>query len=95
MVPETSSDAPDTRGKTVLTLSYWESLEGLRKFTCASAHMTGQLWWERGAMDKYPHFGIMHEVYEVPAGNWENVFHNFRPFGICKLVIRHEKRLEC
>jgi hypothetical protein len=46
--------------------------------------MKGQLWWERTAMKTYKHIGVMHEVYEVPAGNWENVFHNFRPFGIGK-----------
>jgi hypothetical protein len=76
---------PDTQGKTMVFLSYWKTLEGLHKFAHASAHMKGQTWWEKGASEEFPHIGIMHEVYEVPAGNWENVFHNYRPFGICKL----------
>lgn len=25
--------------------------------------------------------GIMHEIYDCPAGNFENVYINFRPFG--------------
>jgi hypothetical protein len=74
----------DTKGRTVVYLSYWKTLEGLHKFAHASPHMKGQLWWEQGGMDEFPHIGIMHEVYEVPAGNWENVFHNYRPFGICE-----------
>jgi len=74
----------DSKGTTAVYLSYWKTLEGLHKFAHASPHMKGQLWWENGAMDEFPHMGIAHEVYEVPPGNWENVYHNFRPFGICK-----------
>ncbi|KAF2790464.1 hypothetical protein K505DRAFT_351946 [Melanomma pulvis-pyrius CBS 109.77] len=36
-----------------------------------------------GAGEKFRHIGIMHETYEVPQGHWENISHNFRPFGIC------------
>lgn len=76
----------DSKGQTEVTLSYWKTLEGLHKFAHASAHMKGQLWWERGASEDYPHIGIMHEVYDVPAGNWENIYQNFRPFGVRKLA---------
>jgi len=75
-------ESGNDKSTTTVTLSYWKTLDGLYAFTSAKAHMNGQLWWERGAMDEYPHIGIAHEVYEVPAGNWENVFHNFKPFGI-------------
>lgn len=87
MVAQNSDSRSDGQGKTSVWLSYWKSLEGLHKFAHAEAHMKGQLWWEKGAMDKYPHIGVMHETYEVPKGNWENVFHNFRPFGICKWIL--------
>lgn len=73
---------PDAQGQTTVFLSYWKTLDGLREFAHAETHMKGQLWWERGAMDAFPHIGIMHETYQVPAGSWENVFHNYRPFGI-------------
>ncbi|KAH7374308.1 hypothetical protein BKA66DRAFT_468226 [Pyrenochaeta sp. MPI-SDFR-AT-0127] len=82
MVTQDSGERLDERGNTTVFLSYWKSLEGLHKFAHAEPHMKGQLWWERGAMEKFPYIGVMHETYEVPKGNWENVFHNFRPFGI-------------
>jgi heme-degrading monooxygenase HmoA len=71
-------------GKTVVFLSYWKTLDGLHAFAQADAHRKGWLWWDRGANEKYKHIGIAHEVYEVPAGNWENIFHNFPKFGIGK-----------
>lgn len=81
---EVTGSRPDEQGSTVLVLSYWKTLEGLHEFAHSETHMKGQLWWEKGASEDFPHIGIMHETYEVPAGNWENVFHNFRPFGIGK-----------
>lgn len=42
--------------------------------------------WDRGAGEKFRHIGIMHETYEVPQGHWENISHNFRPFGICNYL---------
>lgn len=84
MVTQDDGNRPDAQGKTLFYLSYWKSLEGLHKFAHGKVHMKGQMWWDNGAMNKYSHIGMMHEVYEVPKGNWENVFHNFRPFGICE-----------
>ncbi|KAF2030782.1 hypothetical protein EK21DRAFT_111653 [Setomelanomma holmii] len=72
----------DTKGTTTVYLSYWKTLEGLHKFAHGNVHMQCQMWWDRTAMKEFPHIGVGHEVYEVPAGNWENVYHNFRPFGI-------------
>jgi hypothetical protein len=84
LATEDDGSRQDCQGVNMVYLSYWKTLEGLHKFAHGDVHMKGQLWWERGAMEAYKHIGIMHEVYEVPAGNWENVFHNFRPFGICE-----------
>jgi hypothetical protein len=86
MGSQDDGERKDSMGQTQMYLSYWKTLEGLHKFAHGSVHMRSQLWWEKGAMEEFPHIGVMHEVYEVPAGNWENVFHNFRPFGICKLA---------
>lgn len=74
----------DTKGYTAMNVSYWKTLEGLHRFAHAGVYMKGQLWWENTAMKEFPHIGISHEVYEVPAGNWENVYMNFRPFAISK-----------
>ena len=77
----------DDQGKTMVFLSYWRSFEGLQEFARGEAHMKGWLWWDRGAGEKFKHIGIMHETYEVPAGSWENISYNFRPFGIGKLTL--------
>lgn len=93
----------DSKGLTQVTISYWKTLEGLHQFAHAKVHMKGQLRWHKGAMNTFPHIGIMviihqadlnsililsmyHEVYEVPAGNWENIYENLRPSGIGKLT---------
>jgi hypothetical protein len=89
MVTEDNGSRQDSKGTNMVYLSYWKTLEGLHKFAHGSVHMQGQLWWEKGAMETYKHLGVMHEVYEVPAGNWENVFHSFRPFGICKYRVKN------
>jgi hypothetical protein len=78
---------PDAKGVQQLYLSYWKTLDGLHKFAHGEAHMKGQLWWERTGAKTFPHIGVSHEVYEVPAGNWENVYHNFRPFALCKYCL--------
>ncbi|KAF2274516.1 uncharacterized protein EI97DRAFT_422151 [Westerdykella ornata] len=72
----------DDQGKTMVFISYWKTLDGLHSFAHSEAHMKGWLWWDRGAGAKYKHIGIGHEVYEAPAGHWENIYHNFRPFGL-------------
>jgi hypothetical protein len=77
----------DTKGQIEVHLSYWKTLEGLHNFAHGSAHMKGQLWWDRGANNEFPHIGLSHETYEVLAGNWENIYLNFRPFGISKSAL--------
>jgi hypothetical protein len=72
----------DDEGKTMVWLSYWKTLDGLHEFSHAEAHKKGWLWWNGGAREEYRHIGIAHEVYEAPAGCWENIYNNFRPFGI-------------
>ncbi|KAF2106888.1 hypothetical protein BDV96DRAFT_617097 [Lophiotrema nucula] len=71
----------DDKGKTMMWLSYWKTLDGLHAFANEGSHLQGMVWWEK-VVDKYKFTGLMHEVYEVPAGNWENVSANFRPFGL-------------
>lgn len=74
------------KGRQEVYLSYWKTLDGLHEFAHSKAHRDGWLAWERGIKDKFKYIGIMHEVYEVPAGNWENIFSNFRPFAIGKFA---------
>jgi hypothetical protein len=74
----------DDKGTTMVWLSYWKTLDGLHAFAHGPTHMQGWRWFEKGMKTDYKHIGLMHELYEVPAGSWENIYYNFRPFGLCK-----------
>lgn len=66
---------------TFITLSYWKNLASLHDFALSPTHRAGWDWWNRTIKDN-GHIGIMHEVYAVPKGHWENIYVNFRPFGM-------------
>ncbi|ORY26903.1 hypothetical protein BCR39DRAFT_540028 [Naematelia encephala] len=65
----------------LITLTYWRSPQHLREFNSGPTHTAGLRWYAK-ASKKYPHIGIMHELYSAKAGGWENVQHNFRPMGM-------------
>ena len=67
-------------GNTMIWLSYWKDIDHLRGFAHGDAHRAGWDWFN--AFKGHPHIGIMHEIYSTPKGNWENIYHNFRPFGM-------------
>lgn len=66
-----------------MTVFYFQSLEGLRRFSHGPSHRAGWDWWNR-TVKEHPDLSIMHEVYEAPAGSWENVYINYWPtsFGM-------------
>jgi hypothetical protein len=66
-------------GMTMVWITYWKNLEGLRDFAAGDAHRALQMPWLASA---YPYLGIMHETFLVPKGNWETIYHNFQPFGM-------------
>ncbi|PGH12780.1 hypothetical protein AJ80_06604 [Polytolypa hystricis UAMH7299] len=66
-------------GITFLWLTYWKTLEGLRDFAAGDSHRTVQMQW---LAKQYPYLGIMHETYHSPSGSWENIYHDFQPFGL-------------
>jgi len=81
----------------LLTITYWRSYEELEAFNKQGAHLRSVQWWNANTK-RYPHIGkyfdhyfyyelmigIMHEMYNVPAGQHENISMNYRPFGIAK-----------
>ena len=75
--------AEEDGGNTLTIISYWRSLEDLHAFARSEAHRAGWDWFNR-EQKKCPHIGIQHETYLAPKGHWENIAHNFRPFGIRK-----------
>ena len=72
---------PETTDFTLLVLSYWKDVEALRAFAQGPAHRAGWDWWNK-VTRSHPHLGIMHEVFAAPKGHWENIYINFKPFGM-------------
>ncbi|MCJ1401655.1 hypothetical protein MMC11_004872 [Xylographa trunciseda] len=71
----------DETGKAIITLSYWRSMAHLHAFARRPAHRAGWDWFNR-MTQSHPHLGMMHEVYAMPKGHWENIHKNFTPFGM-------------
>ena len=70
-------------GNTIITISYWKSIEHLHTFARGPAHRAG--WdWANKALKGHPYLGIMHELYSAPKGHWENIYANFKLFGMGK-----------
>ena len=61
-------------------ISYWKDMDHLRAFAHGDAHRAGWDWYN--AFSGHLYIGIMHEIYSVPKGHWENIYHHFRPFGM-------------
>jgi hypothetical protein len=65
-------------GIQTLQVSYWRSLEDVHNFAHSPLHKKVWKWWEDNYGD-LKHVGIMHEVFEAPAGLWEGVYLNMQP----------------
>ena len=73
----------DETGNGIITLSYWRSMQHLHEFARSPVHQAGWKWFERSTKT-HPHLSMMHEVYALPKGHWENLYVNFTPFGMGK-----------
>ncbi len=71
-------------GTSLVTISYWKSLEGLHAFANAPLHRDAWNWFNK-THEKYPHIGIFHETHDVPAGGYENIYHSMWPTLMGKL----------
>ena len=69
----------------IVTISYWKSREHLARFAQAPPHMKAWVWWNKMIKDN-THLSIMHEVYDVPAGCWENIYVNSHTLGMGMLT---------
>ncbi|KAL8829244.1 MAG: hypothetical protein Q9191_002118 [Dirinaria sp. TL-2023a] len=60
---------------------YFRSTEDVMAWAHSPVHRRG---WElyNKTIKKYNHLGIMHEMYESPAGDWENIYVNHQPVGL-------------
>lgn len=64
----------------VTLISYWRSIEDLHNFAHSPLHREAWMWWEK-TLKQHNFLGINHEIFEAPAGHWENVYLNFQPTG--------------
>ncbi|KAF1990759.1 hypothetical protein K402DRAFT_389670 [Aulographum hederae CBS 113979] len=64
-----------------LIVGYFRSIEGVHKFAHGEVHCQGWDWWNRN-IKGLDHIAILHEIYEVPRGNWENIYVNSQPTGL-------------
>jgi hypothetical protein len=76
-----TASAQRTRSNEIMTVLYFRTNEGLHSFAHSESHRKGWDWWNK-TYKQHPHIGIMHEVYEVPKGHWENIYVNYHPTGI-------------
>lgn len=53
----------------------------LHAFARGPAHQAGWTWFNK-VTKTHPHLGMMHEVYAIPKGHWENIYKNITPFGM-------------
>ena len=66
---------------TLLTLSYWRSLEHVHAFAHSPVHRQAWDWWAH-TRKQFPHIGLMHEAFESEAGSWENLYDQFAGVGM-------------
>lgn len=81
----TYNSAGDTTKPELTSIMYFRSMEHVHKFVASKSHRAGWDWWNHA---KVENITISHEVYDVPKGNWENVYVNAKPygFGMCTAV---------
>lgn len=60
---------------------YFRSVEHVQKWAHGKVHREGWEWWnEMAGTGKTDFITIGHEIYSVPAGGWENIYVNSKPY---------------
>lgn len=62
----------------ITTIFYFRSMDDVHRYATGVTHTKAVQWWAKNAKN-YPHLGIMHELYQVDQGNWENIYANHEP----------------
>ena len=70
-----------TRANETMVILYFRTHAGLDSFAHSPLHREAWDWWNK-TFKQHPDVGIMHEVYEVPRGKWENIYVNYHRSGI-------------
>lgn len=76
----------------LMTVFYFRDLASVHKFAHGEKHREGWDWWSKHAKE-HPFLGLSHEAYEVPVGNWENIYINLQPsgFGSVRVPVKGEE----
>ncbi|KAK8116684.1 uncharacterized protein PG998_004965 [Apiospora kogelbergensis] len=65
----------------LMMMCYFRSADDAHAFAHGQTHRKAWEWWV-GITQRYPHLSIRHELYDVPAGHWENISINSHPAGL-------------
>ncbi|KAK0725570.1 hypothetical protein B0H67DRAFT_570882 [Lasiosphaeris hirsuta] len=76
-------------GNQIMVVTYFRSQEELHAFAHGPLHSKAWNWWNSIAKT-HPYLSIMHEVYTMPKGHWENIFVNNHLTGIAATNARVE-----
>ncbi|KAK8029880.1 hypothetical protein PG993_011171 [Apiospora rasikravindrae] len=68
-------------GSQMMMLCYFRSAADAHAFAHGPLHREAWTWWYQ-ITKSHPHLSIRHELYDVPPGNWENIFVNSHPTGL-------------
>ncbi|KAF8850542.1 hypothetical protein BDZ45DRAFT_731496 [Acephala macrosclerotiorum] len=70
-----------TKQGNLLSVMYFRSVEHVQKWAHGKVHREGWEWWNGiQGTGKTDCITIGHEIYSVPAGNWENIYVNSKPY---------------
>ena len=75
----------DATNNSILNIYYFRDAEGINRFAHSEVHRKGWDWYNR---TKYPHLGIMHESFGVPAGAYESVYKNMAPMLMSATTVK-------
>ncbi|GFF36340.1 hypothetical protein IFM58399_04518 [Aspergillus lentulus] len=73
----------------IMTVFYFENIEGLHKFAHGPLHREAVKWYHSTVKD-YPHLSIWHETFHSPAGHWETVYGGSAPTLMGRTTYRVE-----
>lgn len=62
----------------LMFVCYFKTPQGVHAFADGPLHREARNFYE-GNRKTHPHLAVWHELYDVPAGSWENIFVNSKP----------------
>lgn len=70
-----------TTSNEVLLKAYFRSAKHVHDYAQGPLHRKAWDWWNK-TVKQHPHLTIQHELYHVPAGQWESIYVNAEPNGV-------------